>query len=104
MLYKKEIVIWANDHKQMEDAARTAIAALRNTPGVYAFGTVYEELELEDAAGDEDICEAAEELTRHDKCPQCGSDNIANEGPSCKEFLEVTCHDCSHQWQEFNKE
>lgn len=35
-----------------------------------------------------------------DKCPECGSDNIANEGPPEDGELEVTCHDCSHQWVE----
>lgn len=29
-------------------------------------------------------------------CPGCGSDNIANED----ETEAVTCHDCSHQWDE----
>jgi hypothetical protein len=33
-----------------------------------------------------------------DKCPECGSDNIANEGPASDSGLEITCHDCSHQW------
>jgi DNA-directed RNA polymerase subunit RPC12/RpoP len=31
-------------------------------------------------------------------CPSCGSDNIANEGSAENEGLEITCHDCSHQW------
>lgn len=31
-----------------------------------------------------------------DACPECGSDNITNEGPES----EYTCHDCSHQWSE----
>lgn len=33
-----------------------------------------------------------------DHCPNCGSDNIANEGPPEDSGLEVTCHDCSRQW------
>lgn len=31
-----------------------------------------------------------------DLCPECHSDNIANEGPE----LEYTCHNCSYQWAE----
>lgn len=33
-----------------------------------------------------------------EKCPSCGGDNIANEGPPEDVGFEVTCHDCSHQW------
>jgi len=33
-------------------------------------------------------------------CPHCGSDNICNEGPPDDGQLEITCHDCSHQWAE----
>jgi len=36
-----------------------------------------------------------------DTCPECGGANIANECPERDDgTLEVTCHDCSHQWEE----
>jgi len=33
-----------------------------------------------------------------DSCPKCGSNNIANEDGASDVGLEVTCHNCSHQW------
>jgi predicted Zn finger-like uncharacterized protein len=33
-----------------------------------------------------------------DKCPECGSDNIANEDQASDAGLEISCHNCSHQW------
>lgn len=33
-----------------------------------------------------------------DYCPQCSSNNIANEDPPSDCTLELTCHDCSNQW------
>lgn len=45
--------------------------------------------------------EEEEEGEQFDVCPNCGSDNIANEdGPDEDNRLPVTCHDCSHQWTE----
>ena len=36
-----------------------------------------------------------------DTCPKCYSDNVANEGPENDDnTLDMTCHDCSHQWNE----
>jgi hypothetical protein len=35
-----------------------------------------------------------------EKCPSCGSDNIANEDSESNSMLFVTCHDCSFQWDE----
>jgi predicted RNA-binding Zn-ribbon protein involved in translation (DUF1610 family) len=35
-----------------------------------------------------------------DNCPNCGSDNIANEGPPEDGNLQVTCHNCAFQWIE----
>lgn len=35
-----------------------------------------------------------------EKCPNCQSDNIANEDGPNDNILEVTCHDCSFQWSE----
>jgi len=45
--------------------------------------------------------ETGEILKTDQTCPKCGSENIANEEPE-NDFgeLEVTCHDCSYQWQE----
>lgn len=40
------------------------------------------------------------ELSKLNTCPKCGSDNIANEGPSEDSQIEITCHDCSNQWTE----
>lgn len=31
-------------------------------------------------------------------CPKCCSANISNEEPPIDDSLELTCHDCSHQW------
>ncbi len=43
----------------------------------------------------------AEAGYQFDKCPNCGSDNIANEeGPDEEGRLAVTCHECSYQWTE----
>jgi len=40
-------------------------------------------------------------LKHNETCPKCGSDNIANEGPKNDQgSLELTCHDCSFQWEE----
>jgi hypothetical protein len=35
-----------------------------------------------------------------DNCPNCGSDNITNEGPPEDGQLQVTCHNCAFQWVE----
>ena len=40
-----------------------------------------------------------QEITDSDRCPRCGSNNVANEGPPNEyEEIEVTCHSCSAQW------
>lgn len=36
------------------------------------------------------------EFPTDDACPQCHSENVANEGPE----KQLTCHDCSNQWNE----
>lgn len=48
----------------------------------------------------EPLFDALKSIEGEDRCPLCGSDNIANEGPSEDGQLFVTCHDCSHQWTE----
>lgn len=35
---------------------------------------------------------------KQDNCPKCDSDNIANEDAPQNGLLQLTCHDCSHQW------
>jgi hypothetical protein len=35
-----------------------------------------------------------------DVCPECGSDNISNEDGPIDGEIQITCHDCSSQWQE----
>jgi transposase-like protein len=39
-----------------------------------------------------------DELEEGDRCPKCMTDNVANEGPPENGQIEVTCHDCSHQF------
>lgn len=50
--------------------------------------------------GDAYLIEDIEEGYKADKCPECESDNIANEGPSEDSQIEITYHDCSNQWTE----
>ena len=38
--------------------------------------------------------------TAQEVCPNCQSDNIANEGPAEDGRLFVTCHACAYQWHE----
>ena len=46
----------------------------------------------------------AEEGEHFDRCPHCGSDNIANHDAPENGGLRVTCHACSYQWTETGHE
>tara|TARA_Y100000034_G_scaffold33928_1_gene41523 strand:- start:28856 stop:29098 length:243 start_codon:yes stop_codon:yes gene_type:complete len=40
-----------------------------------------------------------QEITDSDRCPECGSVNVSNEGPEEDDgHMEVSCHSCSYQW------
>lgn len=43
------------------------------------------------------------EASQGDTCPSCGSSNVSNEDGGTEFGLQISCHDCSHQWVDQNE-